>query len=128
MNENPQARDWPAAIIRSLAVVLLGLAIVRLVLLLADPFGERFLGNDLNGYVAGARRFLDTGSPFLADQLSGSWQLQPDSFIHPPIALLLFVPFVVLPAALWWLIPIGLTIAAVWRLRPAAVAWPVMAA
>lgn len=129
MSKSPPTTDWGTAVARSLAVVLLGLAIVRIVVLVvADPFGERFLGNDLNGYVAGARRFLDTGSPYLAEQLSGSWQLQPDSFIHPPVALLLFVPFIVIPAALWWLIPIGVTIAAVWRLRPAAVAWPVMAA
>jgi hypothetical protein len=128
VSESPRTTDWATAVARSLAVVVLGLAIARLGLLLVDPFGERFLGNDLNGYVAGARRFLDTGSPFLAEQLSGSWQLQPDSFIHPPVALLLFVPFIVLPAPLWWLIPIGLTVAAIVRLRPSVWTLPVMAA
>jgi hypothetical protein len=107
---------------------LLGLAIVRVWLLLGEDFGKRFLGNDLNGYVAGARRFLETGSPYLPEQLSGSWQLQPDSFIHPPVAVLLFIPFLVLPAVLWWAIPILLTAWSVVRLKPRAWSWPIMAA
>ena len=120
--------DWPGAIARSLAVVILAAALIRLGLLLGDPFGERFLANDLNGYLAGARRFLENGSPYLPEQLAGPWALQPDSFIHPPAALSLFVPFLVLPAVLWWLIPIGLTVAAVAQMRPAVWSWPVMAA
>jgi hypothetical protein len=124
----PERPDWGRAVLRSLGVVILGLAIVRLGLVLAEPFGQRFLGNDLNGYLAGASRFLETGSPYLPEQLSGAWQLQPDSFIHPPVALVLFLPFLYMPAIAWWAIPIGLTIWAVIRLRPAPWAWPVMAA
>ena len=127
MTENPRSADWSLAVARSIAIVIAALASVRLGLLVVGPFGERFLGNDLNGYVAGARRFFETGSPFLAEQLAGSWQLQPDSFIHPTVALVLFAPFVVLPSILWWLIPVGLTVAAVARLNPTAWAWPVMA-
>ena len=97
MSETHGHADWSVAIARTLAIVLAGLAIVRLGLLVGGPFGERFLANDLNGYVAGARRFFETGSPFLAEQLTGSWQLERDSFIHPPVALLLFAPFIVLP-------------------------------
>jgi hypothetical protein len=128
MSETPRSLGWALAVARSLAIVIAGLAVVRLGLLVVGPFGERFLGNDLDGYVAGARRFVETGSPYLAEQLTGSWQLQPDSFIHPPVALVLFALFVVLPPILWWLIPVGLTVAAVARLHPTAWAWPVMAA
>ena len=128
MKEAVRRTDWAGAIVRSLALVLLAGAGIRLISLLGDPFGERFLANDLNGYLAGARRFLDTGSPYLSEQLTGSWRLLPDSFIHPPAAVHLFVPFLVLPAVLWWLIPIGLTAASIVRMRPAAWSWPVMAA
>jgi hypothetical protein len=120
--------DWTAAIFRSLGVVIGALAAIRLVLVTFDDFGRRFLGNDLNGYIVGARRFLDTGSPYLRAQVAGPWQLQPDSFIHPPVAVLLFIPWVVLPAVLWWVIPLALTTWSVVRLRPAPWAWPVIAA
>lgn len=122
------SRRWGVVVARSLTVVLLVLAAIRLADVLTSPFGQRFLANDLNGYLAGTQRFLETGSPFLPEQLSGAWQLAADSFIHPPPAVLLFAPFLILPAILWWIIPIGLTMAAVVRLRPAAWAWPVMAA
>ena len=115
------------AILRSTAVVVAALALVRLVLVYLEPFGQRFVAIDLNGYVAGARRFLATGSPYLPEQIAGPWQLQPDSFIHPPVAILLFLPFAVLPAILWWAIPLGVTAWSVVRLRPAPWAWPIMA-
>lgn len=128
MTEAARQVDWPGAIARSLAIVILAAALIRLGLLLGDPFGERFLANDLNGYLAGARRFLASGSPYLPEQLAGAWALQPDSFIHPPVALYLFVPFLALPAVLWWLVPIGLTVVAIFRMRPAPWTWPLMAA
>lgn len=120
-------RPWGRAVLRSLAIVLTGLAAIQIGRLYLEPFGGRFLANDLNGYLTGARRFLEHGSPYLPEQLSGAWTLQPDSFIHPPVALLLFVPFLVLPAFAWWAIPLGLTAWAIFRMRPAAWAWPLMA-
>ena len=123
----PDRSGWGRAILRSLTVVIVALAVIEIGQHLLGPFGQRFLGNDLDGYLAGARRFLETGSPYLPEQLSGSWPLQPDSFIHPPVALLLFVPFLVLPALSWWAIPLGLTAAAIVRMRPALWAWPCMA-
>ena len=128
MTRDAPGADWRRAVARSLALFLGVLAVARIGMLLTEPFGQRFVGNDLGGYVAGARRFLEAGSPYLVEQVSGSWQLQPDSFIHPPVAVLLFIPFIWLPAVLWWAIPIGLTAWAVVRLRPAAWAWPVIGA
>lgn len=56
---------------------------------------------DLTGYLEGARRFLETGSPY------APWSgLGPHTFIHPPVALALFVPFLWLPAWLWWVVPL----------------------
>ncbi len=118
---------WGRAILRTSAIVILVLAAIEIGQFYLGEFGQRFLANDLNGYVAGARRLLDHGSPYLPEQLSGAWALQPDSFIHPPVSVLLFAPFLVLPAVLWWAIPIGLTTWAIVRMRPAAWAWPLMA-
>lgn len=94
---------------------------------------EYAFGNgDLNGYLDGVRRFLETGSPYLPAQLA-PWHLEPHSFIHPPIALLLFAPFLWLPTVLWWAIPILGTVGLIassrpgpWRLLAVALclAWP----
>lgn len=107
------------------AVVLLALATVSLVTTaITQPY---FLATDITGgYLPGAQRFLDTGNPYTADQLAGPWTIGVHTFIHPPAALPLFVPFLFLPLALWWIIPLGLTAYAVWRLRPAPWTWPVM--
>lgn len=118
---------WGRAILLSTTLVIAVLASIEIGYFYLEPFGQRFFANDLNGYLAGARRFLNLGSPYLAEQLSGAWALQPDSFIHPPVALLLFIPFLVLPAVLWWAVPLGLTLWAIVRMRPAPWAWPLMA-
>ena len=60
------------------------------------------------------------------------WQLpfdyQPDTFLHPPVALLLFLPFRWLPAFFWYVIPIAVVSVLVARWRPAQWTWPIMAA
>jgi hypothetical protein len=84
--------------------------------------------DDLDGYLAGARRFVETGSPYLPSQVAGPWTLGPHSFIHPPAALALFVPFLVLPAFLWWAIPLGITTFVIIRFWPAPWTWPLKAA
>ncbi len=112
-----------------LTVGFLAVAVVLLFDYAGTPAGQRLLAADVvKGYLPGAQRFLDTGSPYLAEQVAGPWTLDYHSFIHPPVALFLFTPFLVLPLALWWILPIGLTLAAIVRLRPSAWAWPLMAA
>jgi len=94
-----------------------------------SSWGQTYgLGNgDLVGYLEGARRFLETGTPYAADQLSGQhWHLEPHSFIHPPSALFLMVPFLWLPAVLWWILPIVGTAALIRGWRPAPWTWPLM--
>ena len=51
-------------------------------------------------------------------QLAGPYEVRAGDVLYPPVALLLFVPFVVLPAVLWWVIPLSLTGWSMWRLRP----------
>lgn len=110
----------------ALAVVLCVLAMQQLIVV--SQGRPALLASDLvKGYLPGAQRFLDTGSPYLPEQVAGTWTLGFHSFIHPPAALPIFVPFLVLPLALWWAIPIGVTALAIWRLRPASWTWPLMA-
>ena len=82
-----------------------------------------FGNGDLNGYLDGARRFLENGSPYLPEQRASSWTPTGHMFIHPPIALILFVPFLWLPAPAWWAVPLGVTAVLVVRARPSPWQW-----
>ena len=115
-----------ASIAFAIATVAVVVAIARLVIVAqARP---NLIASDLvKGYLPGARRFLDTGSPYEAYQLAGDWSIGFHTFIHPPSALPLFVPFLWLPTVLWWLVPLAVVGAALWRLRPAPWALAVIA-
>lgn len=66
-----------------------------------------------------AARYLADGTYYLPGQLAGPYDLVPMSdVLYPPTALLLFVPFAVLPAVLWWVVPLGVTGLALARWRP----------
>lgn len=120
------ARRWYRPIALALTVVIGAFATAALAEAVTSEWAARWaFGNgDLNGYLDGARRFLATGSPYLEEQLN-PWQLQPHSFIHPPTALPLFLPFLVLPAITWWAIPIVGTAYLIRNVKPWA--WPVIA-
>jgi hypothetical protein len=91
------------------------------------PFGV-FWGVDLEKYLAATQRWLDTGSPYLASEVAAPFGFGVWTYLHPPVAMLLFAPFLVLPAALWWVIPLGVTGWCVWSMRPAPWVWPIIAA
>lgn len=111
-----------------LAILFVGLAAHDLVVTYLQVPAILPIGSDLvDGYLPGASRFLETGSPYTAEQIAGPWTLGYHSFIHPPSALPLFIPFLVLPEPLWWAIPLGVTGYAVSRLRPAPWTWVAMA-
>lgn len=86
------------------------------------------VGGDLAFFQGVATRWLDTGVLYLPHQLAGPHEvtLQVDN-LYPPHALLLFLPFTVLPAILWWVVPIGVTAYVIARLRPATWSWPLIA-
>lgn len=59
------------------------------------------------------------GEPYYpAFQLAGPFQVGPANILYPPPALLLFVPFTVLPAFLWWAIPLGVVVGWIAWCRP----------
>ena len=109
-----------------LTIVLAVLAVVRFVVTLTGPSGA-FVGYDLFHYVEAARRWLETGTPYLAREVVGPFQYSPDTFLHPPISLYLFAPFILIPAVAWWVVPIAIVAGAIILLRPAAWTWPILA-
>lgn len=113
----------------ALTVVFLALAAVETVALFQVIDGQQAVGVDLEYYRFVAQRWLDTGVYFTDRQLSGPYQVQTlvDN-LYPPHALYLFLPFLVLPGILWWVVPLGFISAVVWWCRPAAWAWPILAA
>lgn len=126
---------WPIRVPPA-ALLRVALEMTTLVLLLAfawqlyaawnSEWARLYAGGDLGGYLEGARTYVATGTPYLPEQVAGPWALQPHSFVHPPPALVLFVPFLVLPAVLWWVLPLGTTVWAIARLRPARWTWPLL--
>src|SRR5215212_4174933 len=122
-------RRWYRPISFGLAAALMVMAGAILTFLATSDWGRLygFMNGDLTGYLDGARRFLATGSPYDAAAVAAPWNLGVHSFIHPPPALALFLPFLVLPAALWWLVPLVGTTALVILSRPRPWAWPIIA-
>ncbi|HEY5437032.1 MAG TPA: glycosyltransferase 87 family protein [Candidatus Limnocylindrales bacterium] len=83
---------------------------------------------DLDLYRGATLRWLSGGPFYEPWQLVGPYDVRQGAILYPPIALLLFVPFTVLPPVLWWAFPLGATAWALWRLRPGPLAWPLLAA
>lgn len=82
---------------------------------------------DYDLYMGAARRWLDGGPFYEPYQLAGPYPITAGDILYPPIALVLFVPFLFLPAVLWWLIPMASVAWGVWKLHPPPVLWPFMA-
>ena len=127
-------RRWSRPLVVSLAVVLGAAALVLNAFRFVHLAEDGYLGADYRIYVVFAHRWLDTGSMYLPFQLTGPYDghlpgpAEGLSSLYPPIAILLFVPFVVLPAVLWWAIPVALTGYGIIRWRPRLWFWPAFAA
>jgi hypothetical protein len=120
-------RTRSAAIALSVAVFAIPLAFA---LVVPHPL-EQPIGVDFVLYRDVAARWLAGGPYFEPYQLAGPYDIQAGDVLYPPVGLVLFVPFAVLPAVLawplWWAIPIGATAWAIRRLRPRPEVWPLMA-
>jgi hypothetical protein len=111
--------------------VILGTIVGLEGLWIAFAFGHELLTNPIFGldyrwHVAAAQRLLDLGSPYWPWQLAGQYGVANGAILYPPIAFLLFIPFIWLPAVLWWAVPIGITVASLLSHRPPLWAWAVM--
>lgn len=83
---------------------------------------------DRQTYIDAASRWLAGGGFYLDRQLHGPYEIAFHDILYPPPALLLFVPFTVLPGALWYAIPLGIIVGVVAYHRPRPIAWPIIAA
>ena len=88
-------------------------------MLLIPDYLTSVIGTDLRWYLEQTQRWQHDGSWYLPFQLTGPYDLT-QGVLYPPSALVLFLPFTILPAFMWWLIPVGVTTAIVISLRPAA--------
>jgi hypothetical protein len=114
-------------------LLLFGAKIVLERWILFDRLG--LIGVDLEIYLGYARRFVDTGSMYAANQLTGPYPGQPYVVgpvpadmpcLYPPTTIYLFAPFLVLPPILWWVVPLGVVAYVLIHLRPATWTWPVI--
>ena len=121
----PQSRSTAIA----LSVAVFAIPIV-FVLAIPDPL-EQPIGVDFVLYRDVAARWLAGGPYFEPYQVAGPYEIRAGDVLYPPVGLILFAPFAVLPAAVawlcWWAIPVGVTAWAVWRLRPRVEVWPLLA-
>lgn len=121
-----------ASLILSVAILLVGAGFVVYAWDYWVTAG--ILGIDYRVMVLWAERFLETGQPYLAYQLTGPynvgeppWVGDNSPIMYPPSMLLLMVPFTVLPAVLWWAVPVAVTAWAVRHHRPRPLVWPFLA-
>lgn len=114
----------PTAVV---ATALLFAAAVWLTWKTAVSAPPDYLGLDLGHYLDGTRRWFEMGSPYLPHEVRDSFAYAPLTFLHPPIALYLFLPFLVLPAGLWIAIPVLVIGWSIVSWRPAWWAWPLIA-
>lgn len=121
------ARRRSIALGLSLATFLLP---VVFVVAIPDPL-EQPVGVDFELYRSVAARWLAGGPYVEAYQLAGPYQITAGDVLYPPVALLLFVPFAIMPApiawALWWALPGAAVTWALLRLRPRPEVWPLLA-
>lgn len=82
---------------------------------------------DRGHYMDAARRFLESGTPYLPWEVAGPFDYTPLTFLHPPVALWLMTPFAFLPPLAWYIVPVALL---AWRFaawRPSPLAWAAIA-
>jgi hypothetical protein len=89
---------------------------------------DPLIGHDYRLYMDATRQWLAGGAFYPAWQLAGPYTAEQFPILYPPQALVLFVPFTVLPEPLWFGIPTLLTAWIVVGHSPARWTWPVMLA
>ena len=119
---------WGRPVAVGLTLVFAGIGITILTVGVTSVAGSHIAGLDIRHYLGGTQRWLETGTPYFQNEVAGPFQIDPLTYLHPPVAVYLFAPFLVLPLALWWAIPLGIVGWSVATWRPADWTWPVMAA
>jgi hypothetical protein len=129
----PEEHPYLRFTLITLTLVLLAFAAFEAAIVLPPAIAHPgvTLGMDFTIYMDRARSWLAGDGFYLPWQLTGSYvvgTVGTPPALYPPILLYLLVPFTVLPAVLWWAIPLAIIAVSLYRLRPAAWAWPILAA
>jgi hypothetical protein len=112
------AIDWRRVLATVLLGVLWGYLLFRVVALVTTGHVSALWLKDYDLYMDATRSWL-AGGPFYPEwQTSGAYELRWGAILYPPISLVLFVPFSLLPPLLWVLIPLVVTLAIIGWHRP----------
>ncbi len=117
---------------RIAAAVVIGVSLIvgmfTALTLLLSPHYAGSPAFDFALYRDAAARWLQGGFFYYPEQLAGPYTTQLGHVMYPPIGLVLFVPFTVLPAVLWWVLPLSAIAWRVFALRPSLVGWAAITA
>lgn len=120
-------RQWAKPVSTGLTILLLVIAIWGLWRWWTYSMPD-YPSLDLGHYLDATRRWLVTGTPYLPHEVAGPYEhYSPLTFLHPPITLYLFLPFLYVPAPLFWIIPLGIVAILVVAWRPHHLVWPLLA-
>jgi hypothetical protein len=112
-----------------LLAVVLGLLVSEYVTIAFWPATwNRVIGLNYAVYAEAAARWVQGGSFYQPYQLAGPYPVVQYEVMYPPVALFLFVPFMILPAPLFWLIPTAVVVWCVVSYRPSLLGWTAIAA
>ena len=110
--------DWRWIAPRLVLAVFAGYLAFRWGALLVTGHVQALWLKDHGLYMDATRGWL-AGGPFYPDwQTSGPYEIRWGAILYPPIALVLFVPFSVLPGWLWIAVPLAVTLAVIASHRP----------
>ncbi len=123
----PNRARWGRPIALGLTVVFIAVGLAQFAFGMSGV-GQHIVGLDIGHYLDGTRRWLETGSPYLPNEVAGPFLIEPETYLQPPVAVWFFAPFLVLPIVLWWAIPLGIVLWSIVDWRPAVWTWPVIAA
>lgn len=110
----------------TLTALLLAYALLSLYATATVTFVD-FWGYDRTHYLDAVDRWLATGSPYLPNEVAAPFQYEPETYLHPPTALLAFAVFRWLPWWTWWVAPLAMVAYTIWHWRPQPWAWVVLA-
>ena len=97
-----------------------------ILLIVVAPGIPGWLGHDFLIYRDAASQWLHDGAFYPAFQLAGPYPVIEKEVLYPPVALILFAPFTVLPEFLWYAIPVGIIAWSVVDAKPSPLGWIVL--
>ena len=114
---------WSPVLVATVATSAI-LFVVQLVYYASGAVDIIMVDWDRGHYMDASRRFLEVGTPYLPWEVAGPFDYTPLTFLHPPLALWLMVPFSFLPDVLWYVVPIAIVVVVIawWRPSPLALA------